>query len=134
MYSKNDSLRTETCLNWKCFCFVSSCCSVLPGLTGPFYTSSISSTVARKGFFAFLTLGRTAQKLKQGNEHTNIGCSSHRIWAVTPELDLVFPAKCIIYLCHHGAALGGGILGKQYWLWQVPHESQDDSPHNQRSL
>lgn len=124
-------------LKLRCFCFVPSCqkelqCpSRMDRALLHFWHFKYSST---KGSFAFLILGRTAQKTRKENENTNISCSAHHIWAVVCELDLVFPAKCVIYLCHNGAALGGGILGKHCWLWQVAHEPQDDNPHDERSL
>lgn len=119
-------------LKWKCFCLVPSCQKELqhPSRTdrGPFALLAFFKYSSMKGFLCLLTLGRTAQQPRKANENTSI--ASHHIWAVVPELDLVSPAKCVIYLCHHRAALGGGILGKHCWLWQVPHEPQDDNPHD----
>jgi len=111
-------MEEEKLVKLRCFCFVPSgqkelCCP--PGSDPtPFCNSAISSTAACKGSSAFLSLSRTVQKPGKAYENTNIAWSTHRIWAVL-ELDLVFSAKCVIYLCHHRTALG--VLGKHCWLW-----------------
>lgn len=69
MHSKSDSLRKERCSNWDLFALsppARRSCSVLPGWTGAFCTSGVSSTVAWKVPLLFLFL--VEQHRKQGKK------------------------------------------------------------------
>lgn len=63
-------------------------------------------------------------------QYRGMNSPSYHIWTVIAQhLDPAFLAKCVIYLCHHRAALAGLVLSKGCWLWKVTHEPQDDVPH-----